>query len=65
MPRKLRELESDLLRAGFVREEGKGSHRKYSHHKLPGVVTISGKGGNDAKVYQERQVQDAIEKSKA
>jgi predicted RNA binding protein YcfA (HicA-like mRNA interferase family) len=62
VPRKIRELMRDLERAGFVDSGGKGSHRNYQHHS--GVrVTISGKMGNDAKPYQEREVQLAIEKS--
>lgn len=51
------------MRAGFNREEGKGSHRKYRHPKSAVKVTIAGQGGDDAKHYQEKQVADAIEKS--
>lgn len=40
---------------------GKGSHRKYAHVKYAGAVTLSGKSGDDAKPYQERQVKQAIE----
>ena len=63
MVRKVRQLEADLLRAGFEREQGKGSHRKYRHPKGQAIVTIAGKGGDDAKPYQERQVAEAIEKA--
>ncbi len=63
MPRKIRELMKDLQDAGFdlISGEGKGSHRKYTHPKFRGVVTLSGKDGDDAKRYQEKQVGRAIE----
>jgi predicted RNA binding protein YcfA (HicA-like mRNA interferase family) len=64
MARKIRELIRDLTRAGFyeIAGRGKGSHRKFTHAKYAGAVTVSGKSGDDAKPYQERQVQQAIEK---
>jgi len=40
---------------------GKGSHRKLVHPKFPGAVTVSGKLGDDVKLYQEREVTTAIE----
>jgi predicted RNA binding protein YcfA (HicA-like mRNA interferase family) len=59
MPRKIRELIGDLERAGFVNRGGKGSHRNYEH--LKGVrVTLSGRLGDDAKPYQEREVKKKI-----
>ena len=62
MPRKIRELISDLRRAGFSEiAGGKGSHRKYSHPSYSGAVTLSGKAGDDARKYQEKQVAQAIE----
>lgn len=62
MPRKIRELISDLQRAGFSEARGgKGSHRKFIHPKYPGSVTISGASGDDAKAYQEKQVSEALE----
>jgi predicted RNA binding protein YcfA (HicA-like mRNA interferase family) len=63
MPRKVRELETDLLKAGFEKRPGKGSHRVYTHPKFSGVVTISGRAGDDAKRYQEKQVAGAIEEA--
>lgn len=64
MARKIRDLMSDLERAGFVNRGGKGSHRNYLHPK--GVrVTLSGQPGDDAKPYQEREVRRAIEESQA
>jgi predicted RNA binding protein YcfA (HicA-like mRNA interferase family) len=64
MPRKIRELFSDLERAGFVNRGGKGSHRNFEHPT--GVrTTLSGKPGDDAKKYQEREVKKVIEESKS
>ena len=63
MPRKIRELIQDLKSAAFyeIAGRGKGSHRKYAHIRYPGSVTLSGKSGDDAKPYQESQVQRAIQ----
>lgn len=63
MPRKIRELIRDLLDAGFyeIPGGGEGSHRKFSHERYQGAVTISGKTGDDVKHYQEKQVRLAIE----
>lgn len=65
MPKKIRELVRELLRAGFVeiKGSGKGSHRKFKHDRFKGMVTLSGSEGNDAKKYQEKQVRSAIEKT--
>ncbi len=62
MPKKIRELVLDLKRAGFIDRGGKGSHRNFEHPT--GVrLTLSGKLGNDAKPYQEREVKQVIEES--
>lgn len=61
VPRKIRELEADLQRAGFVQIPGKGSHRKWVHPKAR--ITVTGNPGDDAKRYQEQQVREAIERS--
>jgi predicted RNA binding protein YcfA (HicA-like mRNA interferase family) len=63
MPRKIRQLISDLQRAGFFIDRQKGSHRQFKHAHFPGIVTLSGAEGDDAKTYQERQVTKAIEDS--
>jgi predicted RNA binding protein YcfA (HicA-like mRNA interferase family) len=61
MPRKIRQLVSDLAKAGFVPVPGgKGSHRKFRHARFPGSVVLSGADGDDAYHYQERQVRNAI-----
>jgi predicted RNA binding protein YcfA (HicA-like mRNA interferase family) len=66
MPKKIRELIQDLKNAGFYEiSGGKGSHRKFVHTNYAGAVTISGKIGEDAKIYQEKQVEQAIEQVKA
>ena len=63
MPRKIAALVRALERAGFVFRGGKGSHRNYRHPK--GMrVTISGKPGDDARLYQEREVGRKIEESR-
>lgn len=59
MPRKIRQLITDLERAGFVNRGGKGSHRNYLHPQGI-VITISGAPGSDAKHYQEKQVKRKI-----
>ncbi|MEL6459280.1 MAG: type II toxin-antitoxin system HicA family toxin [Cyanobacteria bacterium J06621_15] len=61
MPKKIRELKSLLLKAGFTTRSGKGSHTNWYHPLLPGRVTLSGKDGSDAKAYQEKDVNNAIQ----
>jgi len=63
MPRKIRELIQNLRNVDFyeIVDRGKGSHRKFTHLRYSGAVTLSGKPGDDAKPYQEKQVQRAIE----
>ncbi|MNC85980.1 YcfA-like protein [compost metagenome] len=65
MPPKVRELVTELERAGFVNRGGKGSHRNFVHPKVPKPITISGASGDDAKHYQVRAVRRAIEESKS
>jgi len=61
--RKVRELARDLRLAGFfeITGGGRGSHRKFTHVRYAGAVTLSGNPGDDAKPYQEKQVKRAIE----
>jgi predicted RNA binding protein YcfA (HicA-like mRNA interferase family) len=63
MPPKVRELISDLERAGFVNRGGKGSHRNFLHPKLHNPVTLSGNPGHDADRYQIAEVRRAIKES--
>ena len=67
MPKKIRELIKNLKKAGFyeISGSGKGSHRKYVHAKYLGAVTISGKSGDDAKSYQEKQAEEALREVKS
>lgn len=64
MPRKIRDLIRDLERAGFTNRGGKGSHRNFEHPS-GASTTLSGKTGDDAKPYQEREVKRVIEDSKS
>jgi predicted RNA binding protein YcfA (HicA-like mRNA interferase family) len=64
LPPKIRELIADLQAAGFLDRGGKGSHRNFVHPKVAKPVTLSGALGDDAKHYQVRAVQIAIEESK-
>jgi predicted RNA binding protein YcfA (HicA-like mRNA interferase family) len=61
VPRKIRQLVSDLNQAGFRQiHGGKGSHRKFVHPKLRGFVLISGHDGDDARAYQEQHIKRAL-----
>jgi len=59
MPKKIRELIRDLKKAGFADRGGKGSHRNFSHPR-GAKITLSGHCSQDAKHYQEREVERAI-----
>ncbi len=61
MPKKIRELKSLLLKAGFICQPAKGSHSKWKHPKLPQAIVIAGRDGSDAKLYLEKQVNEALE----
>ncbi len=61
MPKKIRELKSLLLKAGFSYKPAKGSHSKWIHPKLPKAIIIAAKDGDDAKPYLEKQVNEALE----
>ena len=63
MPPKIRELVKNLERAGFRNRGGKGSHRNFVHPNVSKPVTISGKLGNDAKKYQVRAVEKAVQEA--
>ena len=64
MPPKVRELIANLEHAGFINRGGKGSHRNFIHANVTKPVVLSGKLSDDAKLYQTRAVQLAIEESK-
>ena len=61
MPKKIRELKTILLKAGYTSESAKGSHSKWSHPRLSKKIVISGKDGSDAKTYLEKQINEALE----
>ncbi len=60
MPKKVSELKQMLRKAGFIQKPGKGSHTNWVHHLYSGKVTVSGKDSADAKLYQEKEVKQAI-----
>ena len=60
MPRKIRDLKSDLRNAGFAYRRGKGSHTVWKHPLLAEEVVLSGNDGDDAKPYQEGDVRRAL-----
>ncbi len=60
MPRKIRQLITDLEKVGFVSRGGKGSHRNFLHPKCPYVIRLSGNPGTDALPYQEKAVRRAL-----
>jgi len=64
LPPKIRELMSDLEKAGFRNRGGKGSHRNFVHPQVSKPVVVSGKPGDDAKRYQIKAVGKAIAESK-
>ena len=64
MPPKVRELIKSLNQAGFEDRGGKGSHRNFTYPNVSKPVTISGKLGDDAKIYQIRAVEKAVQEAK-
>ena len=62
MPRKIRQLIKELEQAGFINRGGKGSHKNFIH-PMGVALTISGKFGDNAKHYQEKEVLKKIKES--
>jgi predicted RNA binding protein YcfA (HicA-like mRNA interferase family) len=61
MPRKLRKLRAELHRTGWEIDRQRGSHQVWTHPDFPGSrVTLAGNDGQDAKPYQEREVDEAV-----
>jgi predicted RNA binding protein YcfA (HicA-like mRNA interferase family) len=60
MPKKIRELKADLLKAGFSFRTGKGRHTIWSHPDLARSITLSVNDGADAKPDQKKAVSRAI-----
>jgi len=65
MPPKVRDLIARLKKAGFVNRGGKGSHLNFAHPKVAKPVTISGSPGDDARSYQLKAVEHAVEESQS
>ena len=65
MPKKIRELKSLLLKAGFSWRPGKGSHTKWIHPLLLGNITLSGKDGDDATEVLELLIESSVEEGKS
>jgi len=63
MPKKIRELITILEGAGFSNKGGKASHRNFLHSSGT-KITISGKLGDNALKYQEKEVTSKIKKVK-
>jgi predicted RNA binding protein YcfA (HicA-like mRNA interferase family) len=61
MPKKIRELKQILRRSGFTEIAGKGSHTNWIHPNYIGKLTVSGQDSSDAKRYQEKEVNLAIQ----
>jgi predicted RNA binding protein YcfA (HicA-like mRNA interferase family) len=64
MPKKIRELKQILRKSGFNEIAGKGSHTNWTHPYYIGKLTISGQDSADAKRYQEKDVNLAIQEIK-
>ena len=58
MPRKIRELKTQIAQEGFVYlpRRGKGSHERWRHALLGKTLTIPGKDGDDVPLYLEKQL---------
>jgi len=63
MPKKVREMESQIAKAGWINRGGKGSHRNWVHPLTGVVLTVSGKSGSDCPHYLERQIKKALEEN--
>ncbi len=62
MPRKIRQLLKDYKKAGFYHLKGQdhGDHKKFRHPNLTITVIVDGQDGDDARRYQEKQLQEAL-----
>ncbi len=61
MPPKIRQLKTDLRKAGAYQVSQEGSHTKWKHSPVPtSTLILSGHDGDDAKPYQEKAVRDLL-----
>ena len=64
VPRTIRQLVTDLRKAGFKHVPGgKGSHRKFVHPNVLVPAIISRNDGDDAKPYLEKHGAEKIRES--
>lgn len=61
MPRKIRAYKAEIASLGFEQKRGKGSHQNWKHPKLPLIITIAFKDGDDVPLYLEKLLQKAIQ----
>jgi hypothetical protein len=63
MPEKIRDPLKSFKDVRFteILGAGKGSHRTLVYSKYPGAITVSGKLGDDANQYREKQAAHAID----
>ena len=66
MVRKIRNLIRDLKDAGFVllSNRGAGDHQLWRHAETNTTDGLDGKERDDAKPYQEKEVREAIRRSR-
>jgi hypothetical protein len=64
MPKKIRELKGLLAKAGFTWRPGKGAHTVWTHPRVRSSVVLSGNDGDDARLYQEKEVERRIRESR-
>ncbi|NJO74617.1 MAG: type II toxin-antitoxin system HicA family toxin [Leptolyngbyaceae cyanobacterium RM1_406_9] len=60
MPKKIRVIKKLLLDAGFTWRPGKGSHSFWTYPLLTEPIVIARKDGDDAPLYLEKQVNNAL-----
>lgn len=62
MPPKIRQLKASLRKAGAYQVSQEGSHTKWRHPLIPtSMLILSGHDDNDAKPYQEKNVQNLLQ----
>ncbi len=62
MPRKIRQLKTDLRKAGAYQVSQEGSHAKWKHPLVAAnTLILSGHDGDDAKSYQEKAVRRLLQ----
>ena len=65
MPKKIRELKAIVAKVGYLLQagRGKGSHTYWKHPLLPEEpLTITGKDGDDAPLYLDKNIQRVLKK---